>query len=77
MRTASLFRSGEQSNQVDPFSNAIMLAQQAERRARKNRNVSDMLAASTQWLAIAQIHHEMTSNSPPKGQVGFTGGNNE
>ena len=72
------FRSGEQSKEVDPFSNAITLAQQAECRARKNRNVADMLAASTQWLAIAQIHREMTSDQEePRRQVGFTGGNDE
>jgi len=78
---ASTFRSGEPSEPegVDPFGNAIRLAEVAEARAKKNKNVDDMLAASTQWLAIAQIHKQLTEgmgDEPPR-QVGFTGGNNE
>lgn len=66
---------GQQTNSVDPFSNAVALAQHAEKRARKNKNVSDMLAASTQWLAIAQIHQELSQDEPEeKRVVGFIGG---
>ena len=73
-KTASLFRSGQQeSESVDPFANAVELAQNAEKRA---KSVSDMLQVSTQWLAIAQIHQELSSgmmDERPR-QVGFTGG---
>lgn len=72
----SLFRSTEPNEiPIDPLSNAALLARDAEAHARKNKDVNGMLAASTQWLAIAQVHSEITQQEPVQRQVGFTGGN--
>lgn len=78
----SLFRSGEpvDPGPVDPFGNAVDLATFAEAHARKTKSVDDILAASSQWLAIAQIHKILTEDADPQRvqQTGFTGGiNNE
>lgn len=77
-RTASLFRSGRpEDSPVDPFAQAVNLAHAAESKARKGGKVAEMLSASTQWLAIAQIYNEIGGEEEvARPQVGFTGGKN-
>lgn len=68
-------RSSPYGEQIDPLGNAVSLAQHAEKRAKSNRNVQEMIAASSQWLSIAMIHKEIYENEQPNNkQVGFTGG---
>lgn len=68
-------RSSPSGEPIDPFGNAVSLAQHAERRAKSNRDVAEMIAASNQWLAIVMVHNEMSSTEDqPKGPVGFIGG---
>ena len=70
-------RSGQRDKPVDPFGNAISLAESAEKRARRTGDLPDMLAVSTQWLAIAQIHQELSQSNEPRRSIGFTGGSND
>lgn len=69
-------RSSHSGGPIDPFNSAISLAQSAEKRAKSNRDVAEMIAASNQWLAIVMVHNEMTNaaEESAKGPVGFTGG---
>lgn len=69
-------RSSRSGGPIDPFDSAISLAQSAEKRAKSNRDVAEMIAASNQWLAIVMVHNEMTNaaEESAKRPVGFTGG---
>lgn len=70
-------RSSRSGEPIDPFGNAVSLAQHAERRAKSNRDVAEMIAASNQWLSIVMVHNEMSNGDKPNRSVGFTGGNND
>jgi hypothetical protein len=68
---------GERKDEViDPFEKAVGLAQHAEAQARKNKDVTHMLQASTQWLYIAEVHNSIYNDTgKPKRTAGFTGRN--
>lgn len=66
---------GRENESVDPFINAVRLAQQADKRARRTRDVKDLVSASGHWIYIAQTHRELYgSEGEVKHPTGFTGG---